>query len=98
MRMTGVRSFAVSNGSVLVERNVRGNLQIVQQQRVTVGRGIGDAVGADDRSAASDVFDDDTLLQFLRKRLRNHARGFISRSAGRIGHDNRDSAARILLC
>ena len=38
MNMTGVRSFSVSNGKILVKRDVGGNLQIVQQQRVAVRR------------------------------------------------------------
>ena len=83
---------------VLVERDVGRNLQIVQQQRVAVRRRMGDAAGGDGGAAAADVLDDEILLRASPTATwRQHARELVGRPAGRIGHDDGDGAARILL-
>jgi hypothetical protein len=82
---------------VVVERDVRGNLQIVQQQRVAVGRGAGDASGGDGGRASAHVLDDEILSELVGERRRQHARELIGRPPRRIRHDDGDDAAWILL-
>jgi hypothetical protein len=84
-------------GQVAIERDVRGNLQIVQQQRVAVGRGAGDASGGDGGRAAAHILDDEILSQLVRQCRRQHARELIGRPSRRIGHDDGDHPARIWL-
>jgi hypothetical protein len=72
-------------------------LQIVQQERVAIGCGLGQAIGGDDRAGAGDVLDDEVLAQLLRQEIRHHARSLVCRPAGGIGHDNGNGAAWILL-
>ena len=87
----------MSKASSRIERHVRGDLQVVQQQRVAVGRAARDAAGGDGGAAAADVLDDEVLPELLGKSRRQHARELIGRAAGRVGHDDGDGAARIVL-
>ena len=50
---------------ILVQRDVRRNLQVMQEKRVAVRCRLCHLVGADDRAAAGDVLDDEALLELL---------------------------------
>ena len=82
---------------LLIERHVCGDLQIVQQQRVAVGRRLHDLVGRDDGAAAADVFDDEILLELVCQCGCDLSCGLVGRAAGRVGHDDGDGPARIVV-
>ena len=79
----------------LVERDVRRNLQIVDEQRVAVGRRARDALAGDVGAAAADVLDDEVLAELGRELRRDLARHLVGRPAGRVGHDDGDGPRRI---
>ena len=80
-----------------IERG-RGRLaDMHQQQRVAVGRGLGDAIGAEGAAGADDVFDDDRLLQRRTHRCSEQAGDDVARAAGRERNDQRDRPARKFL-
>ena len=81
----------------LIERNIRGDLQIMDKQRVTIRRGTRDFFGTDDCTAAADILDNEALLELRQERLCNDARGLVGRAASRIGNDNGNVPAWILL-
>jgi len=67
-----------------------------EEQRVAVGRCLGDAGGADSAARAGAVFDDDRLLQCRRHLAAESPRQNLARAAGRERHhDARDLAARL---
>ena len=68
-----------------------------QQQRVAVGRALGDRVGADDRAGAGAVVDDHVLPQRLLQPLCDDAAEDIGRAAGCERHDDADRASRVVL-
>ena len=68
-----------------------------QQQRVAVGRGLGNDVGADHRAAAGLVVDDEALAQRLLQPLREKAGVVVGRAAGGEGHDDADRPVGIAL-
>ena len=80
-----------------IERDIRRNLQVVQQQRVAVLGAARDPAGRDRGAAAADVLDDEILSELLGELRRQHARELVGRPARRIGNDDRDGAARIVL-
>ena len=79
----------------LVERHVRRDLQIVDEQRVAVGRRARDALAGDVGAAAADVLDDEVLAELGRELGRDLPRHLVGRAAGRIGHDDGDRPRRI---
>ena len=64
---------------------------------MAVRRRAGDAGGGDGGAAAAHILDDEVLPELLRQHRRQHARELVGRTAGGIGHDQGDDAARILL-
>ena len=79
----------------LVERHVGRDLQIVDEQRVAVGRRARDARAGDVGAAAADVLDDEILPELGRELRRDLARDLVGRPAGRVGHDDGDRPRRI---
>ena len=53
-----------------------------QQQSVTVGRGFGDAIGAEGATGADDVFDDDRLIQRRAHRCPQQTGNYVAGPAG----------------
>src|SRR5207253_9700066 len=84
-------------GQLRVERDVGGDLQVVQQQRMAVGRGARDAAGADRGAAAAHVVDDEGLAELLAEAGGELPRKLVGRPAGGVWHDDRDGARRIVL-
>ena len=70
---------------------------VAEQQRVAVGRRLGDGVGADHAARAGAVVDDDRLAERLGQRLLHDARIEIDRAARRERHDDADRLRRIRL-
>ena len=79
----------------LVERDVRRDLQVVDEQRVAVGRRARDALAGDVGAAAADVLDDEILAELGRELGRDLPRHLVGRAAGRVGHDDGDRPRRI---
>ena len=65
------------------------------QQRVAVGIGLGDHVGADIAVGAGAVVDDDLLAECFAEFLADGARQRVGRTAGSVGHDQPDRFVRI---
>jgi hypothetical protein len=65
------------------------------QQRVAVGRGLRDDLGADDGVGARPVVDDDLLAQIFAHLLADEAAEEIGGAARRERNDERDLARRI---
>src|SRR5205807_7128065 len=80
-----------------IEPDVRRNLQVVQEQRVAVGRRARDAAGSDDGVATAHVLDHKGLAELRAEPRREHARNLVSRPAGGKGHDDGDGLRRIVL-
>jgi hypothetical protein len=69
------------------------------QQRVAIGRRLGDGIGADDAGGtARAIFDDEVLPDRLVELLHQNARDAIDRPARRKRHDDAHGARRIGLC
>ena len=64
------------------------------QERVAVGRRLGDERRADHRALAGLVVDDDVLAEPLAEIFGHHAGDDVGRAAGRVGHDELDGLAR----
>ena len=64
------------------------------QQRVAVGRRLGDLVGAGDRAGARPVLDHERLLEGLLQMLADEARIDVGRAAGAERHDDLDRRDR----
>ena len=79
------------------ERLVRGVGVRHREQRVTVGRGLGDRVAADDRARARPVLDHERLLERLRQVLGQNAGIDVGGAAGAERHHDLDRARRIVL-
>ncbi len=84
-------------GEIGVERRRRRHADVVQQQRVAVGRGAGRLGGAEGAAGAADVLHDDLLAERLRHRLGDQPGHRVGRPAGGEGHDDRDRPGRIVL-
>ena len=85
------KSSSVLYGMLAVQRRRGGHADVVQQQRVAVGRGLGHLGGAQRAAGAADVFDDDGLAaQRLAQRLGQVARHLVGGPAGRERHDDGD--------
>ena len=61
--------FRCVEGQILQQRDVRRNLQVVQQQRVAVGRRLYEAVSREDRAGAGDILDDEVLPSFFDRKF-----------------------------
>ena len=84
----GVKSLTIAVGHLL-HRHRRGDEgRGVEQQRVSVGRRLGDGVAADDAVAARPVLDDERLPHLLGKLLRERAAQSVERAAGRERNDH----------
>ncbi len=75
----------------------RQRARIAEQQRVAVGIGGGDRLGAECTAGAATVLYDDSLPQDRAEALRHQPRGEIDRSAGRIRHHHPDQPVGIAL-
>ena len=64
---------------------------------MTVGRRLGDEIGADVAVRTGLVLDDDRLPERLRQSLSDRARKNVGCSSGRIGNDDADRLRRIRL-
>jgi hypothetical protein len=71
---------------MLVDHQIAG----VDQQRVAVGRCLGDVVRADHRVGAGAILDHDALTPARRQALADLARQRVDRAAGRERHDDVD--------
>ena len=69
----------------------------VLQDRVAVGRGLGDRIGAKDAAGAGFVFDDHRLADLLRQLHAHEAGQHVDRAARRERHDQADGAVGIAL-
>jgi hypothetical protein len=80
---------------ILVERDLgrRSN-----QQRVAVGRTLGDKLRPDHAARAGLVLDDEILAERLAELDRQYARHQIGAAAGGVGHDDVDRPVRPILC
>ncbi len=65
-----------------------------QQQRVAVGRRLGDALRPGHAAGAADILDDELLAEDLADARAEDARDGVDRPAGRIRHDKVDRACR----
>jgi hypothetical protein len=64
--------------------------EIAHHHGVAIGRGLGDAGGADGAAGTGDVLDDDLHAQRLAHVLPENARQHIGRASRRKRHDHRD--------
>ncbi len=86
-------------GNGLVEERIDHVHRSRHQQRVAVGRRLGDGIGADDAGGtAGAIFDDEVLPDRLVELLHQNARDAIDRPARRKRHDDAHGARRIGLC
>ena len=69
---------------------------VAEQQRVPVGRRLGDLIGADRSAAAAHVLDHERLSHRFGEALRDQPRQHVGGGAGRERHDDADVAAREL--
>ena len=83
-------------GELAVERGAGRLADMVQQQRVAVGVGLGDPAGAERAAGAADILDDHLLAQRPRHRLGDQTGHGVGRAAGGEGHDDGDRAGRII--
>jgi len=79
-----------------VKRGVDRIRRIDQQERVAVGRGVHDRLGADVVAGAGLVLDDELLAEPLRQPMPDQARQNVGRAAGRIGDDPAYRPRRII--
>ena len=78
-----------------VERLVDGKGRAVgQQQRIAVGRRLGDPRRAGHAAGAADILDDDLLAERLAHARAENARDGVDRPAGGKGHDQVDRPRR----
>jgi hypothetical protein len=68
----------------------------VKQQRMPVGRGLGDLIGADRAAAAADIFDDKALPHGFGQAIGDQPRQQVRGGAGRKRHHDPHRAARVL--
>jgi hypothetical protein len=80
--LDGIEAEVLEQEGIAGDRGIRG-----EQQRVTVGRRAGDALGADHGAGARLVLDDDRLLPRLGQALGQRPRQVVDTAAGRIRHD-----------
>ena len=79
-----------------IERRIDGEgAGLADQQRVTVGRRLGDGLGADDMRGAALVFDNDRLAPGFTQLVAERAADHVSDAARRRGDDQRDRTIRI---
>ena len=71
---------------------------MVEEQRVAIRIGAGDAAGAKRSAGAADILDDDLLAEILGHGFGDEAGDGIGRAAGREGNDDGDRAIGIALC
>jgi hypothetical protein len=82
---------------VLEQRWRRGDADVVRQQRVAVGRGAGDGLGADVAAAAADVLDGHGLVQLAPQGVGEDPRDDVAAAARGVGRDQRDGAVGVAL-
>ena len=78
-----------------VQRRAGRHADVMEEQRIAVRLGVGDAAGAQRAAGAADILDDDLLAEILRHGFRDEARDRVGRAAGRKRHHNGDGAFRI---
>ena len=79
-----------------IERRVDRKRARRDQKRVAVGRGLGDLARRDGAAGAAAVLDHDGLAEPRAHPLGDDARDHVVAAAGRVGHDQRDRARRIV--
>ena len=71
-----------------------GKGDVVKQQRMAVGRGLGDLIGADRAAATADILDDKALPHGLGQAIGDQPRQQVGGGAGRERHHDPHRAAR----
>ena len=66
----------------------------MEQQRIAVGRGLGDLVGADRAAGAADILDHHALAEPFAQALGEQPRQHVGGGAGRERHHDADGAGR----
>ena len=94
---TGAKSRTGSYGSLLIELRAARERREREEQRVAVGRALGDVVGADDARARRPVLHHEALPQALAQVLRQDAADDVGAAAGREGDDHAHRARGIVL-
>ena len=79
-----------------IERRIDRQRARGDQQRVAVGRGLGDLARRDGAAGAAAVLDHDGLAEARAHPLGDDARDHVVAAAGRVGHDQRDRVGRII--
>ena len=83
---------------IAVERRIDGQRAgAAEPQRVAVGHALGDLAGGDAAACAATIFDHDLLAQRLAHFLGGGPRHEVVAAAGRVGNDQGDGPARIIL-
>ena len=93
----GAKSLRGSIAGMGVEARIdRDRAGVAEQQRVAVGRGLGDRAGADGAAGAGPVVDDELLAARSDSFGGDHARHGVDAAARRIRHDQRDGPRRVV--
>src|SRR5262249_26363046 len=82
---------------VFDQRDVGRDLQVMHEQRVAVRCSVRDPAGGDDRTTTRHVFDDEILAELLAQEICDNTCRFVGGPARRVGHDDGDSTAWMLL-
>ena len=83
------------DAKIAVKRHARRQRNLVQQERVPVGRGARCVARGNHPSGSADVLDDDLLAERLRHAVLNDARDRVGYAAGRERHNECDGTAGI---
>ena len=95
-RPMGAKSLRGSIAGVNVKAGIdRNGAGMAEQQRVAVGRGMGDRAAADGAAGAGLVVHDHLLMKRIRQLGGDHARHRVHPAARRIGHHQRNDAIGI---
>src|SRR6516162_7182623 len=79
------------------QRNVGGERQLIDKNRISVSGCAGDAASPDHAATPTNILDEDTLAERAPHVLSDQACRHIGASASRIGHDDGDISRREIL-